>query len=48
MQNLPHALLLLWPVQCPAAPGAAGLLQRVLLPSGLLLGRRLIEEFLPD
>lgn len=30
MQNLPHALILTWPAQCPAAPGAAGLLQRVL------------------
>lgn len=31
MQNLPQALVrMIWPVQCPAATGAAGVLQRVL------------------
>lgn len=44
----PFALILLWPVQCPAAPGAAGVFQRVLPALWLVLGRSLIEEFLPD
>lgn len=30
MQNIPHAVILIWPVQCPAAPGAAAELQGVL------------------